>query len=73
MDMNIKVVRQLEQACDPYRRMFKELREVRGSSQSQCFCKEKKNIKNTERLVWGGRSIIRGFSLFAGCLGISPP
>ena len=54
MERSIKIVRQLEKVCEPYRIMFKELREKKKQLPSQCFWKEKKKIKKHKKHCLGG-------------------
>jgi hypothetical protein len=47
MDRSIRTVRQIEQVVGPYRVMFQELKENNQQLPLQCFCRGKKNAKNT--------------------------
>jgi hypothetical protein len=69
MDRSIKTVRQLEPVFKLHRMVFKELKKVRSSSHHNVSAKKRKYEKTLNFVLWGRRSIIRGFLLFAGCLG----
>jgi hypothetical protein len=65
MDRSIKIVRQFEQDFEPYRVMFKELKEKKRVAPITMFLQRKeKTLKNTR-----GRSIIRGLSFSTEGLG----
>ena len=53
VDSSIINVRQLEQVSEPYRMVFEELKDRKMQFPSQCFCKGKKNTKNTKILFSG--------------------
>jgi hypothetical protein len=61
MERSIKIVRQHEQFCEPYRMMFRELREKMKQLPSQCFWKEKNKIKKNTNTLFEGK----GPQLFA--------
>jgi 16S rRNA A1518/A1519 N6-dimethyltransferase RsmA/KsgA/DIM1 with predicted DNA glycosylase/AP lyase activity len=54
VDSSIIIVRQLEQVSEPYHMMFEKLKDRKKQLPSQCFCKGKKNTKNTKILFLGG-------------------
>jgi hypothetical protein len=62
------VDRSIEEAFEPYRMTFKELKENKKQLPSQFFCKEKKKHEENKYFL-ERQSIIRGFLLFAGGLG----
>jgi hypothetical protein len=51
MDRRIRIVRLLAQVFDPYRMMFKELKENRSSSHHKAFAKKRKTRQNTKTLL----------------------
>jgi hypothetical protein len=51
MDTSIRIVRLLEQVFEPYRIMFKELKEKRSSSHHKAFAKKRKTRQNTKTLL----------------------
>jgi hypothetical protein len=69
MDSSIRTVRQLGQVFEPHRVMFEELEGRREAAAITVLLHRKENTKTILKQCFLGRSIIRGFSLFATGLG----
>jgi len=63
MNRAITIVRQFDKVFETYCVLFKEL-EVENQQSSQCFCKQKKTLRDT-KIILGGDQLLTDFLLVA--------